>query len=290
MLPPVLSPAPAVTGSIFSMRSSADLKQVLAVEGRLHARRHRSSALSLRSRGRRRSACLRGKTRLAGHRRYAVHSVDALEKAHGRLFPHLIAACFHLSRSAAGAGEQQQGCRESGHGAGSASEAPGHVRTTALYLFPQASRSARCTVRWLGAQVEEGRARPRPLLTVGKEGEHSGAPSSTGRASTTTSRARRGSSAKPRLGRGDTASAAQGPAKPADFSTASVRGAIHSTSLAPESAGEEHFLGTPPGQASASARASANKTGRLASGTTVGTTVRDSAHDMWRHVSLFRRQ
>jgi hypothetical protein len=110
---------------------------------------------------------------------------------------------------------------------------------------------------------------------------------STGRASTTTSRARRGASAKPRFVALTSASVRSSSREAARFRPATARDAIHRRASRGRRARRACLLGTSPGHASPSARASANNTGRVASETTV---PRRARHAAGVHDERFRRQ
>ena len=162
--------------------------------------------------------------------------------------------------------------------AGSSSGAPGRDRTTAPCPPPQATRApaARCA-GWRRARS------PRPSSTTTRRRRGRRAPpharSSTGGASTTTSRARRGASTKPWLV-ALTSASARSSTRSRPTSTRNRARCDSSACFARKARATSALLGTSPGQASPSARASANKTGRVASETTSL-----SSRTTWRHAS-----
>ena len=127
--------------------------------------------------------------------------------------------------------------------------------------------SARCTVRWLAPSASDRAELDHDSPSARKAGTVA-CSSSTGRASTTTSRARRGTSANPCF---------------VALTPASIRSALRSRPIStrnrprcdssarfpPKARAIRVSLDTSPGHASASARARANSTGRLASESTL---------------------
>ena len=133
--------------------------------------------------------------------------------------------------------------------------------------FPDAASesSALCTVRWLmpsaiaRAELDHDSPSERKARTAPFS-------SSTGCASTTTSRARRGINVKPRFV-ARTSARGRSILRSLPISTRSRMRCDSSTNLAPNPRARSMSLGTSPGHASASARTSANNTGRVMSET-----------------------
>ena len=127
--------------------------------------------------------------------------------------------------------------------------------------------SARCTVRWLlpsaraSAELDHDSPSARKASTVACS-------SSTGRASTTRSRARRGAIANPSFV-ALTAASGRSSVRSRPTSTRNRARCDSSTNLDPNARATSVSLATSPGHASPSVRARANNTGRLASETTV---------------------
>ncbi len=121
---------------------------------------------------------------------------------------------------------------------------------------------ARWTVRWLApsasanAELDQDSPSARKASTAACS-------SSTGRASTTTSRARCGTSSKPLLRRTHVSQRAKHPAKPADFDPQPRAMRFIGDASRRNARARSVSRDTSPGQASPSARASANNTGRV---------------------------
>ncbi len=132
-------------------------------------------------------------------------------------------------------------------------------------LLPQASRApaARCAGSVPSARAELDHDSPSV-----RKASTAACSSSTGRASTTTSRARRGASAKPRFV-ALTSASVRSTVRSRPTSTRNRARCDSSTSFDPNARATSVSLGTSPGHASPSARASANYTGRFASETTL---------------------
>src|SRR5579884_3851433 len=138
--------------------------------------------------------------------------------------------------------------------------------------------SARCTVRGLTPSASESAELDHDSPSA-RKASTAACRSSTGRASTTTSPARRGASANPRFVALTPASVRSAP-RSRPTSTRNRARCDSSANFPPNARASSAPLGTSSGQASPSARASANNTGRLASEITVC-----ASRTTWRHAS-----
>ena len=126
--------------------------------------------------------------------------------------------------------------------------------------------SARCTVRWLDPSAS-ARAELDQHSPSARKASKAPFSSSTGRASTATSRACRGTSTNPRFVALTSASGRSIP-RSRPISTRSRIRCDSSTNLVPKAPASNRSRGASPGHASPSARASASNTGRVTRGTT----------------------